>query len=204
MTALHIRRATVDDLPALRALWAAMRLPADDLERRLKECQVVEDARGAVVGAVGIAFHQQYALLHSEGYLDFGQADAARLLFWDRLQVLAANHGAFRVWTREDAPFWRRHGFQPAGDAALLRLPAPWQAPGRPWLTLQLKDEDAVAAALERRFAGFMDAERRRTTRLSERARTLRRVIIAAGFGIFFICVAILFYLLRYRNPFAR
>ena len=44
MPQLHIRRATVDDLPALRSLWAAARLPADELENRLTEFQVVEDA----------------------------------------------------------------------------------------------------------------------------------------------------------------
>ena len=35
MPQLHIRRATVDDLPALQSLWLAAQLPADELENRL-------------------------------------------------------------------------------------------------------------------------------------------------------------------------
>jgi N-acetylglutamate synthase-like GNAT family acetyltransferase len=40
---LRIRRATVDDLAALKDIWASMRLPPDELEKRLTEFQVVEN-----------------------------------------------------------------------------------------------------------------------------------------------------------------
>ena len=66
-----------------------------------------------LLGAIGIQFSKQHALLHSEGYSDFGVADAARQLFWERIQTLAANLGVFRVWTQERSPFWKSFGFQP-------------------------------------------------------------------------------------------
>ncbi len=110
---LRIRRATVDDSAALKIIWESMRLPAEELEKRLTEFQVVENSGGEVVGAIGVQFSDQHALLHSEGYSDFGIADAARQLFWERIQTLAANHGVFRIWTQERSPFWKSFGFQP-------------------------------------------------------------------------------------------
>ncbi len=113
MPQLHIRRATVDDLPALKSLWLAAHLPADELESRLTEFQVVETG-GVFAGALGVQILRQHARLHSEDYADFSVADAARELFWERIQNLAANHGVFRVWTQETSPFWTHWGFQPA------------------------------------------------------------------------------------------
>lgn len=202
MANLRIRRATVEDLAALRAIWVSMHLPGEELEKRLKEFQVAEGPDGNVVGAIGIQYSGQYALLYGEGFSDFSVADAARELFWDRLQTLAANHGVFRIWTTETSPFWTRWGFQPANTEMLSRLPEQWRSTNGQWLTLQLKDEDAVAAALTSRFAGFMDSEKQQTARVHEQAKTLKAIITIAGFGIFFICLGILVYLLKHRNPF--
>src|ERR1700733_13393139 len=99
---LRVRRATVDDFDALKIIWASMRLSADELEKRLTEFQVVENSEGKILGAIGIQISKQHALLHSEGYSDFSVADSARNLFWERIQVLASNHGIFRLWTREN------------------------------------------------------------------------------------------------------
>ena len=204
MAHLRIRRATVEDLAALRAIWVSMRLPADELEKRVNEFQVAEGPEGTVVGAIGIRCSGQYALLYGEGFSDFSIADAARELFWDRLQTLAANHGVFRVWTTEGSPFWTRWGFQPAKTELLSRLPEQWKSGGAQWLTLQLKDEEAVAEALKTKFAGFMDSEKEQTARVHERAKMLRTAITVAGFLIFFVCVVVLVYLLKHRNPFGQ
>ena len=63
-SALNIRRATVDDLPALRALWRSAQLPADELESRLTEFHVVE-CGGEFAGALGVQVAGQHARLHS-------------------------------------------------------------------------------------------------------------------------------------------
>src|SRR3974390_2537241 len=151
MPSLKIRRANVDDLPALKSLWRAARLPAEQQENRLTEFQVVESG-GQIAGAAGVQIIRQHARLHSEDYVDFSVADAARELFWQRLQTIAANHGVFRVWTQETSPFWTRWGFHPANDEALKRLPEEWKNLEGCWLTLALKDEDTINAALENRF----------------------------------------------------
>src|SRR5271156_746343 len=134
---LRVRRATLDDLNAIKALWLSMRLPADELEKRLTEFQIAETGAGQLIGAIGIQIIRQHTLLHSEGYADFGFADAARRLFWEKVQTLAANHGVFRLWPQERSPFWKSFGFQPPNAEILARLPAEWKNEfDGGWLTL--------------------------------------------------------------------
>jgi N-acetylglutamate synthase-like GNAT family acetyltransferase len=203
MPQLHIRRATVDDLPALKALWLAAQLPADKLKDHLTEFQVVE-ADEKFAGALGVQIIRQHARLHSEDYSDFAVADAARELFWERIQKLAANHGVFRIWMIEDSPFWTRWGFQPASVETLARLPDEWKNLEGRWLTLELKNEDAINTALKNQFAGFMAAEKKSAAHLAERARQLKLFITIAGFGIFFVCLVVAGWLLLHRPALGR
>jgi len=200
----RIRRATVDDFAALKIIWASMRLPADELEKRLTEFQVVENSGGEVVGAIGIQFSGQHALLHSEGYSDFGIADAARQLFWERIQTLASHYGVFRVWTQERSPFWKSFGFQPPDAEVFTRLPAEWKNEfDGGWLTLQLKNEEVITAALEKEFAPFMAGEKSETEKISKKAKKMNLIITIAGFTVGILCITIAIYLLVHRNPFS-
>jgi N-acetylglutamate synthase-like GNAT family acetyltransferase len=198
MASLHVRRATVDDLSALRALWTHAGFSADELEARMTEFQVVE-SDGAVVGALGVQVVRQHLRFHSEDYTDFSVADAARELFWARIQKLASNHGVFRAWTQETSPFWTHWGFQPASADQLERLPAEWRELAGRWLTLELKNEDAINEAMNTRFAGFMDQEKKQTAQVAEHARRLKLLITIAGFAIFFICLGLAAWLLLHR-----
>jgi N-acetylglutamate synthase-like GNAT family acetyltransferase len=120
---LRVRRATTDDFQALRSLWNSMSLPADDLEKRLTEFQVIESGDGQISGAIGLQIVRQHALLHSEAYADFSLADEARQLFWERIQTIASHHGVFRLWTQENSPFWSRCGFRIVITESLVHLP---------------------------------------------------------------------------------
>jgi N-acetylglutamate synthase-like GNAT family acetyltransferase len=199
---LFIRRATTDDRESLKSLWRSMLLPADELEKRLTEFQVAEAADGQLLGAIGIQIVRQHAWLHSESYLDFGHADAARQLFWNRIQTLASNHGVFRLWTQESSPFWSQLGFRPANAARLADLPPEWQSAKGEWFVLQLKDEQAIINALDKDFAAFMSMERLKTERTYEQARTLKTIITVIGFTIAILCFIVVGYLLIHRNPF--
>lgn len=202
---LRIRRATTDDLPHLKAVWSSMHLPEDDLEKRLTEFQVIEDADGHFLGAIGLQICRQHALLHNEGFVDFSLADAGRDLFWQRLHILAANHGVFRIWTQERSPFWKSFGFRPPTVETLDRLPPEWRNEFEgAWLTLQLKDEDAIAAALGTNFAGFMDDEKKQTARVMEQAQTIRTAVTVIGFAIGVLCFALAIYLLFRRGIVAK
>ena len=199
MPQLHIRRATVDDLPALKALWLAAQLPVDKLKDRVTEFQVVE-ADGKFAGAIGVQIVRQHARLHSEDYADFSVADAARELFWERIQKLAANHGVFRLWMLEDSPFWKNYGFQPPSAEASTRLPDEWKTLEGNWLTLELKNEDAINAILKNQFGDFMESEKKHTAQLAENARKFKLFITVASFGIFFICLAIVMWMTLSRT----
>jgi N-acetylglutamate synthase-like GNAT family acetyltransferase len=198
MLQLLIRRATVDDLPALQSLWRVAHLPTDELESRLTEFQVVE-ADGVFAGALGLQILRQHARLHSEDYADFSIADAARELFLERIQKLAANHGVFRIWTQETSPFWTRWGFQPANAETLERLPDEWKNLEGRWLTLELKNEDAINAALKNQFAGFMDAEKKQTAQVAGRARQIRTFFTIVFFAIGIICMVFAVWLLLHH-----
>ncbi len=199
MPQLHIRRATVDDLPALKTLWLAAQLPADKLKDRVTEFQVVE-SDGKFAGAIGVQIVRQHARLHSEDYADFSVADAARELFWERIQKLAANHGVFRVWMNEASSFWTRWGFQPANAEILARLPDEWKNLEGDWLTLELKNEDAINAILKNQFGDFMASEKNHTAQLAENARKFKLFVTIASFGIFFICLAIVMWMTLSRT----
>ena len=195
---LRIRRATTDDFQSLKSLWHSMRLPTNELEKRLTEFQVVEAADGQIVGAIGVQIIRQHALLHSEGYTDFAVADAARQLFWERIQTISAHHGVFRLWTQENSPFWVRWGFQPATVELLERLPAEWKHSGDKWLTIQLKNEEAIAA-LDKELEAFRESEKKRTAETLDQARTMTTTITVIAFvvGIVLIGVAIFLFMRR-------
>jgi N-acetylglutamate synthase-like GNAT family acetyltransferase len=198
MAQLHIRRATVDDLPALLALWASAQLPARELESRLTEFQVVE-ADGEFAGALGIQVVRQHARLHSEDYSNFAVADAARELFWERIQKIASNHGVFRLWTQETSPFWTRWGFQPADPETLGKLPPEWQGLEGRWLTYELKNEAVITTALGTQFADFMAGEQQQTAKVSAQARRLRLFITIFFFALGIGLIAYAIYLLKHH-----
>jgi N-acetylglutamate synthase-like GNAT family acetyltransferase len=194
----RVRRATVDDLPTLKELWTAMHFAADDLEKRLTEFQVVEGADGKIVGGLGVQIARPHAWMHSEAYSDFSAADEVRPALFERLQSLASNHGVFRLWTQEQSPFWTRHGFQPANAETLKKLPPAWLNAGTNWLTLQLKDEEALIS-VEKELAIFMEAEKARTARAMGQARVLKVVATFIGLLLAIFLLAAAFYLWR-RN----
>ena len=199
----RVRRATVDDLPALLALWHAMRFPVTDLEleKRLTEFQVAVDDAGNLLGAIAFTMAGNQGWIQHEAFHDFSQAEQLRALFWARIQNLAANHGLFRLWTREDAPFWRQLEFVPASTDALQKLPAAWKGGSPRWLTLQLRAEVAMET-----LAGTMDVEallkqeREQTQKTLARAETMKRValLVAVLLAVF---VGVLFLYALKRDP---
>jgi len=187
---LHIRRATVDDLPALKSIWASMQLNAEMLEPHLTEFQVAE-RDGEVVGTIGFQIVRSAGRLHSEGYSDFSVAEAARELFWERLQTLAASHSVFRLWTQEDSPFWPHQDFIPPDEDAIARLPEEWKNLEGRWLTLELKNEAVINAAFQTQLAGHSAAEKKSAAELAARARLVTTFITVICFILFFACLGV-------------
>src|SRR5215470_4660319 len=93
----RVRRATLDDIGQLMSLWQSMRLPADDLAKRITEFQVAESSDQKLVGAIGLQIMDRQGRLHSEAFTDFALADSLRPQLWERLQSVATNNGLIRL-----------------------------------------------------------------------------------------------------------
>jgi N-acetylglutamate synthase-like GNAT family acetyltransferase len=171
------RRATVDDLPTLKSLWTSMNYSVLELEKHLTEFQVVTDETGQIVGAVGFQMIAKHARLHSETYGDFSLADYARPVLWQRIHTLATNHGLARLWTQEQSPFWSRNGFIAAKENDFDNMPSAWDRFDSGWLTLKLKDEEAVTS-LDKEFALFVESEKRSREDMLAKTRVLKTVFL--------------------------
>lgn len=181
----QVRRATIDDLPQLIALWKEERLPWETLERRFQEFQIAVSPEGEVLGAVGLQIAGREGLLHSEAFAYPEHADALRDLIWSRMQVVARNHGLLRVWTQLQTPFWHLNGFVQAPAELLDKLPPGFSALPGTWYYAQLREEvTAPAAVIERELALFQAMERENTERILRRARTLKILAIVFALGL--------------------
>ena len=198
-----VRRATVEDLPALSALWKSMNFGLLDLEKRLTEFQVVEDPKGNLAGAIGYQMQGKQALIHSEGFTDFSLADTLRPLLWERLKMLAANHGTVRVWSREDSRFWTQETLTKPDAEALEKLPATWVIQSADWHTLKLREDVEEVLSLDKEFAMFAEAERERSRSALNQAKVLKTIatVIALILGVVVLVGAGLMLMNKYRPP---
>src|SRR5207244_8892725 len=95
---LQTRRATVDDLVALRKLWSAAGLSVSSLEKQIKDFQIVETPDGILLGAVAMQIEGEQGRLHSETCIKSEFEGEVRRRLWQRAQAIAGNYGLSRVW----------------------------------------------------------------------------------------------------------
>ncbi|MGA2176431.1 MAG: hypothetical protein ABSH38_15755 [Verrucomicrobiota bacterium] len=197
----EIRRATVDDLAQLQELWKAAQFAVEDLEKKFTEFQVAVNDRGEVVGTVGLQLAGADGRIHSETFSDFALSDTLRPLLWERLQVVARNHSLFRVWTEEEAPFWKKDaGFSTPPADALSRLPEAFGSGRGGWLALRLRDESADPNLLEAQFALFREAERAKREKLLHQAEILKMAGTAVAVLLFIFALLVLIWFVRHRR----
>jgi N-acetylglutamate synthase-like GNAT family acetyltransferase len=196
----QVRRATLDDIDQLTALWKSMHFAADDLARRVTEFQVAESDDGKLLGAVGLSVISGQALIHSEGFTDFSWADHLRPHLWERLHAVAVNRGLLRLWTQEEAPFWHHSGLDKADGETLKKLPPEWATAkaSRAWLTLKLKDDLEAAVSLDQQFQLFMASEKARTERSLQQARLLKLLATLLAGAVLVLVFVGGFYVIRH------
>jgi N-acetylglutamate synthase-like GNAT family acetyltransferase len=196
----RVRRATLDDVGQLIALWKSMHFPADELAKRITEFQVAESTDPKVVGAIALQIAERQGRLHSEAFTDFALADTLRPLLWDRFQAIASNHGLLRLWTQEQAPFWSHCGLAKADSEAMGKLPAVWRSLSASWLTLKLKEDVEEVISMDKEFAMFMESERKRTERAFQQARVLKFIATLIAIAVLLLVMAGAFLVIR-KNP---
>lgn len=177
---LQARRATVDDLVALRKLWHRAGLPVERLEKQITEFQIVETPDGVLLGALGLALAGSQGRLHSEVYASEEFEGELRRRLWERVQAIARNHGLHRIWTREPAAAWAELGFEAAPRESLEKLPGSFGSSGETWQVLKLREEAPAAVSLEKEFEMFTAAQRESSERLIRQAQSFRNIAYAA------------------------
>jgi N-acetylglutamate synthase-like GNAT family acetyltransferase len=183
------RRATVEDLPQLLALWRLEQLPAEALEKRFTEFQVVSDDAGLVLAAVGLQIAGAQGWLHDESIAKPELSDMLRELLWNRLQIIIQNHALERLWTQMNGGFWRDRGFEHATEDQLKLRPAAFPNNEREWLVITLRAADA-SAALEREFAEIKSLQAQEKERTQERIRWMKRIALGVTVFVLLLVVA--------------
>ena len=201
MNSYRTRRATVDDLAQLAELWQAAQLPAATLEKQFTDFQVAEDDQGKLAAAIGLHIEGGDGRVHSETFADFALTDALRPALWERLQVVAQNHGLFRLWTEESAPWWKKDaGFSTPSDEILQKLPESYGPRHPAWLTLRLRDEAADPAFFDKQIAMFREAERLKREKFMRRGRALRIIGTVISALLLLFALTVLFFVVRKRR----
>lgn len=203
MNGMLVRRATVEDLPQLRTLWQMENLSCEFLEKHFTEFQVVDDGAGQVLAAIGLQTGAGHGRLHSEAIAFFDQADAMRALLWPRLKIVASNQRIHRLWTAQEAPFWKEAGFEKANEETLPLRPAAFPEERAPWLTMPLRATDIAPQDVDKQFAELKVISQAETARLMERAKVMKviaMILMTAVFAAFVVWV-IRFVQLQRRRP---
>jgi N-acetylglutamate synthase-like GNAT family acetyltransferase len=184
---VQTRRATLDDLPALKGLWDVNRLPTNELERHLTECQLAQRSDGVLLSSIAFRTLGTQGLLHSEAAFTERNAGEARPALWDRIRILARNQGLARLWLRgQPNAFWCEAGFCPASVEDLRGLPPAFGLGPDAWWVCTLWDEEQVQRQLADRIESFHEAEQAYNDRLRRQALWLKwtAALIATGFLI--------------------
>jgi N-acetylglutamate synthase-like GNAT family acetyltransferase len=175
----HARRATLEDLPGLKALWAAERLPVTELEKRFTEFQLVLDGRGQIAGAVALRMHKLHGHIHSEIFARRDDAAVLRPMLWQRVLTVAKNNGLARLWTMPTASFYREQGLADVDETIRAKLPEPFGSPNSDWISLKLKEENQNAISLEKEFEIFAQSQKDATEQLMTKAKAFRLMAYA-------------------------
>lgn len=187
--ALVVRRATVDDLAQLRTLWSLAQFAALEQEKRLTEFQVVLDAQGQFLGAVGLHIAGKSGHIHHVCFTQAVLSDRLLPLIWDRLKTIANNHALTRLWTQAGHPFWKQSGFGESTPEQKGKLPAAFGDPQAPWSSLQLRDELAPALSLDNEFELFQQAERDSTAKLFQQAKVVKVIATIVASLVFLLVI---------------
>ncbi len=167
---LTARRATLEDIPALKGLWLNAGLPWEQLESFITEFIVVPGADQQLLAAIGLMIEFDDALLHSEALAMETDADNLRASLWQRIQIMTRNQGVHRIWTQEDADYWRTCGFIARSvQEEQAESPSFLQAT-EGWTLVKLLDTDRAKALAEEQM-GIWQA-----TRSEENAALQRKI----------------------------
>lgn len=170
----QLRRATVDDLGALRQLWEKAGMPIAVFEKNLTEFQIATSDEGTLLACAALEINSQQGRIYGEAYGSESQRADLQDKVWDRLQSVARNHGLWRLWILDPSGLWRTRGFQPADQALLKKIPEQFGSASDGWLSLGLREEISPDISLDREFELFKRSQQEMTERAFRQAQGLK------------------------------
>lgn len=199
---IRARRATVDDLPALHALWQRAGLPWEQLERYVTEFIVAANEDGLVLAAIGLQADGDQGLVHSEAMAPGDIDEAIRAALWQRLQIVARNHGVARLWTLEDAPFWQAT-FLRATPADIAQLKASFADGEAAWSLFTLVDPARAQRLVDERLALWEAHRQADSTQFADTVSRIRQGAFAlAGLVIVMMLAMVAYVVVRRPDAF--
>ncbi len=197
---LSARRATVEDLPALQALWQIGGLPADELEKFLTEFQVVPgEGEGVLLGAIGLMVEGNDALLHSEALAPGDEGDEIRAALWRRLQIVARNQGIHRLWTQEDADYWRDGCFLAAPAETVSAATAGFVDKTATWMVCELIDPAKAKLLVTEQMAIWHATRTQEADELQGKIRAFRNASLLVAALVVVLMIGMVVFVLRQR-----
>jgi hypothetical protein len=171
-----------------------------DLERRLTEFQLIVTESGDLIGAIGLRIEGKQGCLHSEAFAQPEQEEQFRTQLWERIQIVARNHGLVRMWTQERSPFWPQAGFADPPPELLKKLPVNFGDAQARWLMLQLREENLAAVSAEHEFDLFQTAQKEETDKLMRLGQSFKTIVFVV-LGIIFAAGITYVAILLIKNP---
>lgn len=195
-SAFSARRATLDDLPLLQALWQEAGLPGEELEKFLAEFQVVADEDGSLLAAIGLLVEGSHGLLHTEAIAAAAadQADEMRAALWRRLQIVARNQGLHRIWTQEDGEFWRGV-FTLADSGTVTEAGTTFLTadPTAAWFQHELLDPAKAKQLVNEQMAIWAATREQEREQFRNKTRVFMWIAMTVAFAVLAMCGYVLF-----------
>jgi len=182
-TSYRVRRATLDDLPQLTALWESMRLSTEELGRRVTEFQVAENDEFALVGAVGLQIASEAREIHSEAFTDFALSDQLRP---DALGAAPIRGQQSRIAAALDpgrGPVLETVRPGKGGRRGAPKTAGGLENPNTGLAHIKTTGRSRRAGIADKEFATFMEAEKQRSLRTIQHAKVLKFIAAAVAFA---------------------
>lgn len=186
----QLKRATVEELPALRWLWQRANLSTVALERDLTDFYLLLDEDFTLLAAMGVHVESKEAWLH---HLHFSHDPHDPELFgqfWERLRLLLINRGVQRAWTRQLPAAWRQEGFTDPSSRESLHAPRHAQ-PDQPGLLVRPMRDARTAQLIEKKVAELSALREVSDRHMAQQTQRIRRI----AYTISAVFISLLVYL---------
>ena len=157
------------------------------------------EGEGVLLGAIGLMVEGNDALLHSEALAPGDEGDEIRAALWRRLQIVARNQGIHRLWTQEDADYWRTGGFGAAPAETVSAATAAFVDKTSTWLVCDLIDPAKAKQLVTEQMAIWHATRTQEADELQGKIRAFRNASLLVAAVVVVLMIGMVVFVLRQR-----